>query len=97
MKHLLLLIFLLLIFSGNAQPPEHAISGVVINTDNKEVLMQATVRILSTQIGTTTDDLGHYKLLIPDSLIGKRIILEYLCVGFLTTKKSYGYGISLRR
>lgn len=46
---------------------QRLISGTVIDEDTNEVLIEASIIVNHTEIGTITDVEGHFSLLVPDS------------------------------
>jgi len=57
-----LLILALLATAATAQTPTQTIRGVVTDADNNQPLAGATIALLETTYGTTTDSLGTYRL-----------------------------------
>lgn len=58
------------------------ISGKIIDFENKELLPFVRVSIKGTKYGIASDIEANFKLIIPDSLIGKEITLLFASVGY---------------
>lgn len=60
---------------------------MVKQLQDKDVLIGAHIVIKQYHIVALTDIDGLYKMYIPDSLLGKRVEIEYLYVGYKSFKK----------
>lgn len=61
---------------------KNTVQGSVIDSNTKEPLMYASIRIEGTTAGTMTNPEGEFKLLIPDSLMTDKIHLVISSVGY---------------
>ena len=59
------------------------IQGKVIDGETKEFLPGATVVIKRTIIATSTDAEGNFNLVIPENLLGRKIILVVSTLGYI--------------
>ncbi|MEO1262860.1 MAG: TonB-dependent receptor [Bacteroidota bacterium] len=84
MQHTLLITtFLLLFFSMHAQK-NFTISGTIIDADNGETLIGATVQLKGTTNGTTSNEYGFYSLSAPAG----ECVLVYSYLGFNSIEKN---------
>ena len=66
MKRKLLLIAILLVFSGIVNAQNFTISGVVKNSETNGVVSSALIKVKQTQVSIYTDNNGYYSLIIPE-------------------------------
>ena len=74
---LLFLLCLESIFSNT-----YNISGLILDANTKEVLPNVNIFIKNTEIGTTTNHLGHFTLTIQNTTSNKKIILNIKMIGY---------------
>ena len=79
---LVFIVFICVPIALNAQVANCDVSGSIKNRKTKAPLPFTVVRILNTNCGVMADDKGYYNLKIPDTLIGKKYVIEYDFVGF---------------
>jgi hypothetical protein len=65
---------------------KNVVQGLVIDAKTKEPISFASVLIKDKKIGTPTDIVGRFKLVIPDSLVTDRIYLIIASVGYERTE-----------
>jgi iron complex outermembrane receptor protein len=91
--------FALLIITCKLSAQNRVITGIVRDDDKKETLINASVTILHTSSGTTTDADGKFKIFISSKIASPKLVIFYS--GYkadtvtLTTGKSF-YNISLK-
>jgi CarboxypepD_reg-like domain len=71
--------------SGNKQNTDtipNIIQGNVLDSTTLQPVEYAMVKIVSTTIGTQTDQNGNFKLIIPDSILKDSIVLQVTFVGY---------------
>ncbi len=91
--HLLPLALILLIYGSftSLHAQERIVRGVVTDFENGQGLPGATVFLLGTTIGTTTNIQGNYSIRIP----AKYSILQFSFIGFKTQKVDVGDKLDL--
>ncbi len=79
---LLLLVFSLLLFHLAANAQSRTITGTVTDSRTGDPLAGATIKVLNSKVGTSADEKGSFKLLIPASV--KKVVLSVSSIGFST-------------
>ena len=83
-----LIICLLFIYTGSDEKRKNFfVEGRVVDARTQEPIVLASVFLDKPRIGIQTNESGHYKLQIPDSLLHKRLILFCKYVGMNNAKK----------
>ena len=77
MKLLYLFIILLVFLTGFAQTPI-SLSGKVTDKSTGEGLSYATIRLIGTSIGTTTNQVGEFVFKIPANANSQLVVVSYL-------------------
>ncbi len=60
------------------------LKGKAIDFETKEPMGFCLIRPVGLDIYTTADTLGNFELIIPDSLVWKKMPIEFLCIGYET-------------
>ncbi len=84
-RHILLIVFTLLVVSALAQKKLATVSGRVVN-ENEEPLPNVSVLILGQQKGIATNDSGAFKLKVPAD---RAFALMFSYTGYKTTQQNF--------
>jgi hypothetical protein len=79
-KYIFLLVLGFLLWHGNTTAADRVIEGTVINSENKEPLPFATILILGTNVGTSSNFEGRFVLSVPENDLDSILVCSY--VGF---------------
>src|SRR5579863_6167840 len=77
--------------SGAVSKSVNYIHGNVRDKRTKEPLARATIRFFHTNLGVISDSKGNYTLTIPDSLLRRKIIIQFEYVGYENLKKEVDF------
>jgi len=83
-------VFLSLIYNAHCQT---VISGVVYDSATQHCLPYSNAFISGTTVGAVADETGHFKFILPDSLLGKEMVVTMLGYSIYSVKnlKSFDY------
>lgn len=80
----LTLVTFLIVFSNLTIAQTFKISGVIVNSETKEILPFASLMVLNKTLGISADKSGSFELILPDSLWNDTLVISY--VGFQPKK-----------
>jgi len=76
-------VFLSLIYNAHCQT---VISGVVYDSATQHCLPYSNAFISGTTVGAVADETGHFKFILPDSLLGKEMVVTMLGYSIYSVK-----------